>query len=188
MIWKSERLKVEGLGWKFMLFKGTNLHFTLKFINCEKAKKWKTLRFLRHRLFFALTIPKTDLPLEINTLDFSLISSFSYSVFSLSKTLEIISYLEEMVEMNRLIVSLTISFVVIASWSSISVRANSEGDALSALRRSLNDPDNVLQSWDPNLVNPCTWFHITCNQDNRVTRLYVSYDHFISLVCRVVLL
>ncbi|KAL0290755.1 UNVERIFIED_CONTAM: Leucine-rich repeat protein 1 [Sesamum calycinum] len=50
-------------------------------------------------------------------------------------------------------------------------RANSEGDALYALRRSLSDPDKVLQSWDPNLVNPCTWFHVTCNQDNRVTRV-----------------
>ncbi|KAL0428384.1 UNVERIFIED_CONTAM: Leucine-rich repeat protein 1 [Sesamum latifolium] len=49
--------------------------------------------------------------------------------------------------------------------------ANSEGDALYALRRSLSDPDKVLQSWDPNLVNPCTWFHVTCNQDNRVTRV-----------------
>ncbi|XP_020250042.1 LRR receptor kinase BAK1-like [Asparagus officinalis] len=49
--------------------------------------------------------------------------------------------------------------------------ANLEGDALFALRKSLSDPDNVLQSWDPTLVNPCTWFHITCNQDNRVTRL-----------------
>ncbi|KAK6159003.1 hypothetical protein DH2020_006317 [Rehmannia glutinosa] len=50
-------------------------------------------------------------------------------------------------------------------------RGNSEGDALNALRRSLTDPDNVLQSWDPNLVNPCTWFHITCNRDNHVTRV-----------------
>ncbi|GAB4851825.1 Leucine-rich repeat protein 1 [Ancistrocladus abbreviatus] len=48
---------------------------------------------------------------------------------------------------------------------------NSEGDALYALRRSWSDPDNVLQSWDPNLVNPCTWFHITCNEDNHVTRV-----------------
>uniref|UniRef100_A0A0D9V6X5 Uncharacterized protein n=1 Tax=Leersia perrieri TaxID=77586 RepID=A0A0D9V6X5_9ORYZ len=39
------------------------------------------------------------------------------------------------------------------------VGANSEGDALSALRRSLRDPGGVLQSWDPTLVNPCTWFH-----------------------------
>ncbi|PON74064.1 Somatic embryogenesis receptor-like kinase [Parasponia andersonii] len=51
------------------------------------------------------------------------------------------------------------------------VYGNSEGDALYTLRRSLSDPDNVLQSWDPNLVNPCTWFHVTCNQDNRVTRV-----------------
>ncbi|KAL8133569.1 hypothetical protein AgCh_008870 [Apium graveolens] len=51
------------------------------------------------------------------------------------------------------------------------VNGNSEGDALYALRRSVKDPDNVLQSWDPNLVSPCTWFHVTCNQDNQVTRL-----------------
>ncbi|ERM98142.1 hypothetical protein AMTRI_Chr01g127730 [Amborella trichopoda] len=51
------------------------------------------------------------------------------------------------------------------------VYSNTEGDALYTLRRSLSDPDNVLQSWDPTLVNPCTWFHITCNQDNRVTRV-----------------
>ncbi|KAH7541921.1 hypothetical protein FEM48_Zijuj02G0018700 [Ziziphus jujuba var. spinosa] len=37
------------------------------------------------------------------------------------------------------------------------VYGNSEGDALYTLRRSLSDPDNVLQSWDPTLVNPCTW-------------------------------
>ncbi|KAK9120171.1 hypothetical protein Scep_018264 [Stephania cephalantha] len=49
--------------------------------------------------------------------------------------------------------------------------ANREGDALYALRRALKDPDNVLQSWDPTLVNPCTWFHVTCDKDNRVTRL-----------------
>lgn len=51
------------------------------------------------------------------------------------------------------------------------VSANSEGDALYALRKSLKDPDNVLESWDPNLVCPCTWFHITCNADNHVTRV-----------------
>ncbi|XP_010250578.1 PREDICTED: somatic embryogenesis receptor kinase 1-like [Nelumbo nucifera] len=49
--------------------------------------------------------------------------------------------------------------------------ANLEGDALFALRRALKDPANVLQSWDPTLVNPCTWFHVTCDGDNRVTRL-----------------
>ncbi|OMO63733.1 hypothetical protein CCACVL1_22323 [Corchorus capsularis] len=49
--------------------------------------------------------------------------------------------------------------------------ANMEGDALYALRRGVEDPDNVLESWDPTLVDPCTWFHVTCDGDNRVTRL-----------------
>lgn len=45
------------------------------------------------------------------------------------------------------------------------------GDALNALKNSLDDPNNVLSSWDPTLVNPCTWFHVTCNNDNSVTRV-----------------
>ncbi|KAL6954992.1 BRASSINOSTEROID INSENSITIVE 1-associated receptor kinase 1 [Sarracenia purpurea var. burkii] len=51
------------------------------------------------------------------------------------------------------------------------VSGNAEGDALNALKSNLADPNNVLQSWDPTLVNPCTWFHVTCNPDNRVTRV-----------------
>ncbi|KAL0929130.1 hypothetical protein M5K25_001072 [Dendrobium thyrsiflorum] len=62
---------------------------------------------------------------------------------------------------------LVVAITLFASFAS----SNSEGDALYALRRGLSDPENVLQSWDRTLVNPCTWFHITCNQDNRVTRL-----------------
>ncbi|XP_024959255.1 BRASSINOSTEROID INSENSITIVE 1-associated receptor kinase 1-like isoform X2 [Cynara cardunculus var. scolymus] len=45
------------------------------------------------------------------------------------------------------------------------------GDALNALKTQLTDPNNVLQSWDPTLVNPCTWFHVTCNGVNSVTRV-----------------
>ncbi|XP_043809478.1 somatic embryogenesis receptor kinase 2 isoform X2 [Manihot esculenta] len=48
---------------------------------------------------------------------------------------------------------------------------NMEGDALHSLRSNLIDPNNVLQSWDPTLVNPCTWFHVTCNNDNSVIRV-----------------
>ncbi|XP_020104545.1 somatic embryogenesis receptor kinase 1-like [Ananas comosus] len=51
------------------------------------------------------------------------------------------------------------------------VLANPEGDALSKLKNNLNDPTNVLQSWDPTLVNPCTWFHVTCDNDNSVIRV-----------------
>ncbi|KAL8134073.1 hypothetical protein AgCh_009224 [Apium graveolens] len=51
------------------------------------------------------------------------------------------------------------------------ISANIEGDALHNLRTSLQDPNNVLQSWDPMLVNPCTWFHVTCNNENSVIRV-----------------
>ncbi|KAG6413144.1 hypothetical protein SASPL_125846 [Salvia splendens] len=50
-------------------------------------------------------------------------------------------------------------------------RGTSEVDALNAFRQSLTDPDKVLENWDPNLVSPCTWFHVTCNEDDRVTRV-----------------
>ncbi|PON91830.1 Somatic embryogenesis receptor-like kinase [Trema orientale] len=61
--------------------------------------------------------------------------------------------------------------VVLSSWLSAPINANVEGDALYALRRAVKDPNNVLESWDPTLVDPCTWFHVTCDGDNRVTRL-----------------
>ncbi|OEL21004.1 Somatic embryogenesis receptor kinase 2 [Dichanthelium oligosanthes] len=51
------------------------------------------------------------------------------------------------------------------------VAANEEGDALMALRNAVEDPDGVLASWDPSLVNPCTWFHVGCTADNRVNRI-----------------
>ncbi|THG06625.1 hypothetical protein TEA_005248 [Camellia sinensis var. sinensis] len=53
------------------------------------------------------------------------------------------------------------------------VSGNAEGDALNALKTNLADPNNVLQSWDATLVNPCTWLHVTCNSDNSVTRVSV---------------
>ncbi|XVE92658.1 hypothetical protein REPUB_Repub01dG0118300 [Reevesia pubescens] len=53
----------------------------------------------------------------------------------------------------------------------IVVDCNSEGDALLAWKTNLVDPNNVLQSWDPTLLNPCTWYHVTCNSQNSVTRV-----------------
>ncbi|KAL3618209.1 hypothetical protein CASFOL_038530 [Castilleja foliolosa] len=50
------------------------------------------------------------------------------------------------------------------------VYANDEGDALLAFKKRLIDPNNVLRSWDPTLVTPCTWFHITC-EGGSVTRI-----------------
>ncbi|KAK9097203.1 hypothetical protein Sjap_022700 [Stephania japonica] len=54
---------------------------------------------------------------------------------------------------------------------SLTISSNSEGNALHVFRTRLSDPKNVLQSWDPTLVNPCTWFHVTCNSNNNVVRL-----------------
>ncbi|CAK9171913.1 unnamed protein product [Ilex paraguariensis] len=53
----------------------------------------------------------------------------------------------------------------------VNVKCNQEGDALNAWKTKLVDPNNVLQSWDPTLVNPCTWFHVTCNSNNSITRV-----------------
>lgn len=45
------------------------------------------------------------------------------------------------------------------------------GDALITFKKQLSDPYNVLQSWDPSHVNPCTWFYVSCNSNGSVTRL-----------------
>ncbi|KAL6218288.1 hypothetical protein ACLB2K_011503 [Fragaria x ananassa] len=73
----------------------------------------------------------------------------------------------------RLVNSLCLCFILLLAhplWI-IMVLSNMEGDALHSLRANLEDPNNVLQSWDPTLVNPCTWFHVTCNNDNSVIRV-----------------
>ncbi|KAK9664492.1 hypothetical protein RND81_14G046300 [Saponaria officinalis] len=60
--------------------------------------------------------------------------------------------------------------LVMVKW--VSARPyNPEIDALMAFKQSLQDPLHVLDSWDPNLVDPCTYFHITCDSHNHVTRI-----------------
>ncbi|KAG6434846.1 hypothetical protein SASPL_106490 [Salvia splendens] len=44
-------------------------------------------------------------------------------------------------------------------------------DALQSLKTNLQDPNNELRTWDSTHVNPCTWFHVTCNDDFIVNRL-----------------
>ncbi|GLT96678.1 hypothetical protein SLE2022_142840 [Rubroshorea leprosula] len=51
------------------------------------------------------------------------------------------------------------------------VTCNVEGDYLYALKTNWTDPSNVLQSWNSNDTNPCSWFYITCNPYNSVTRV-----------------
>ncbi|KAJ4711472.1 Receptor-like kinase [Melia azedarach] len=63
------------------------------------------------------------------------------------------------------------SFLFVIAAALATVNCNIEGDALNAWKITLVDPNNVLQSWDPTLVNPCTWFHISCNANNSVVRV-----------------
>ncbi|KAK4254303.1 hypothetical protein QN277_009705 [Acacia crassicarpa] len=53
----------------------------------------------------------------------------------------------------------------------LNVSANTEVEVLYAWKANLIDPNNVLQSWDATLANPCTWLHVTCNGDNNLVRI-----------------
>ncbi|CAN1137206.1 Leucine-rich repeat protein 1 [Linum perenne] len=58
---------------------------------------------------------------------------------------------------SRCKATLMLHLLLAAAVAISSVDCNSEGDALNALKVQLVDPNNALQSWDPTLVNPCTW-------------------------------
>ncbi|XP_002992346.2 leucine-rich repeat protein 1 [Selaginella moellendorffii] len=51
------------------------------------------------------------------------------------------------------------------------VLASLEGDSLNAFKQAVSDPTGMLETWDPTLLNPCTWLYVTCNQDDLVTRV-----------------
>ncbi|KAM1721239.1 hypothetical protein ACFX12_022796 [Malus domestica] len=48
---------------------------------------------------------------------------------------------------------------------------NHEVEALISLRVGLNDPHGVLNNWDEDSVDPCSWAMITCSPDNLVIGL-----------------
>ncbi|XP_050204940.1 leucine-rich repeat protein 1-like [Mercurialis annua] len=48
---------------------------------------------------------------------------------------------------------------------------NAESDALLVLKGSLTDPNGLLNNWDPSSLDPCLWFHVTCNAQKQVTQL-----------------
>ncbi|KAL5699131.1 hypothetical protein ACHQM5_030073 [Ranunculus cassubicifolius] len=48
---------------------------------------------------------------------------------------------------------------------------NPEVEALISVRRDLNDPHGVLNNWDEDSVDPCSWAMITCSSDNLVIGL-----------------
>ncbi|XP_043704270.1 protein NSP-INTERACTING KINASE 3-like isoform X2 [Telopea speciosissima] len=48
---------------------------------------------------------------------------------------------------------------------------NYEVVALMAIKNDLNDPYNVLENWDINSVDPCSWRMVTCSADGHVSAL-----------------
>ncbi|GFY91554.1 NSP-interacting kinase 3 [Actinidia rufa] len=48
---------------------------------------------------------------------------------------------------------------------------NYEVVALIAIKTDLNDPYNVLENWDINSVDPCSWRMITCSPDGYVSAI-----------------
>ncbi|XP_030458900.1 probable LRR receptor-like serine/threonine-protein kinase At2g23950 [Syzygium oleosum] len=48
---------------------------------------------------------------------------------------------------------------------------NHEVEALIGVRRELDDPHGVLNNWDEDSVDPCSWAMITCSSDNLVIGL-----------------
>lgn len=65
---------------------------------------------------------------------------------------------------------------------------NWSGEALTALKNAVVDGNSVLQSWDSNLPDPCTWFHVTCDDGCSVTRVWVTHTAPPSAVDRGVFL
>lgn len=54
------------------------------------------------------------------------------------------------------------------------VMPDAQGDALFALRSSLNASATQLADWNQNQVNPCTWSKIICDPNNQVTTVTLS--------------
>ncbi|XP_021667210.1 probable LRR receptor-like serine/threonine-protein kinase At2g23950 isoform X2 [Hevea brasiliensis] len=48
---------------------------------------------------------------------------------------------------------------------------NNEVEALISIREALDDPHGVLNNWDEDSVDPCSWAMITCSSDNLVIGL-----------------
>ncbi|XP_027912803.1 BRASSINOSTEROID INSENSITIVE 1-associated receptor kinase 1-like isoform X3 [Vigna unguiculata] len=48
------------------------------------------------------------------------------------------------------------------------------GDALTAFKKNMIDPTGALDNWNPNILTPCTWFHIICNDEKSVTHFCLA--------------
>uniref|UniRef100_A0A2P2M4K0 LRR-RLK n=1 Tax=Rhizophora mucronata TaxID=61149 RepID=A0A2P2M4K0_RHIMU len=63
--------------------------------------------------------------------------------------------------------------LLLACFHSI-VLSDFQGDALYALKTSIGAPANQLTDWNTNLVNPCTWSNVFCDNNYFVTSVTLS--------------
>lgn len=75
----------------------------------------------------------------------------------------------------------TLSILVFTSFLSFGM-PDSQGEALYALRTSLNASAKQLSDWNPNLVNPCTWSNVICDSNNNVTSVTLSSMGFSGII------
>ncbi|KAJ9670111.1 hypothetical protein PVL29_026578 [Vitis rotundifolia] len=55
------------------------------------------------------------------------------------------------------------------------VLSDSQGDALHALKNSLNASSKQLMDWNPNQVNPCGWSNVFCDSSDNVISVTLSF-------------
>jgi hypothetical protein len=48
---------------------------------------------------------------------------------------------------------------------------NPEVKSLFSIKQAFEDPENVLVSWDPNYLSPCTFAFVECDDNNSVSGL-----------------
>ncbi|KAJ8429526.1 hypothetical protein Cgig2_025712 [Carnegiea gigantea] len=70
---------------------------------------------------------------------------------------------------------LIVSYFPIAS-------GNTEVKALYAFKLKLVDPNGILQTWDPTLINPCSWDHIECSTDNSAFLVELYSNNFMGTI------
>lgn len=58
--------------------------------------------------------------------------------------------------------------------------------SLFSIKQAFEDPENVLVSWDPNYLSPCTFAFVECDDNNSVSGLYVAtYSKPTFQVCKL---
>ncbi|KAI5669869.1 hypothetical protein M9H77_19722 [Catharanthus roseus] len=64
--------------------------------------------------------------------------------------------------------------ILVLAYLNSFVSPDAQGEALFALKNSLNASNNQLPDWNQNQVNPCTWSKVICDNSNNVITVSLS--------------